>query len=90
MGLALPNGHYVFLAQMGKAVSNVAGYSGTTNVARDVLVDVDQNYKPDRVPMLLVDEAAMTKRICCRMVTSKDMINTGRCVCRGCTPGCNG
>jgi hypothetical protein len=56
MGLALPNGHYVFLAQMGKAVSNVAGYSGTTNVARDVLVDVDQNYKPDRVPMLLVDE----------------------------------
>ena len=47
--LALPNGHYVFLAQMGKAVSNVAGYPGTTNVAGDVLIDVDQNYKPDWV-----------------------------------------
>lgn len=47
--LALPNGHYVFLAQMGKAVSNVTGYPGTTNVAGDVLVDVDQNYKPDWV-----------------------------------------
>jgi len=47
--LALPNGHYVFLAQMAKAVSNITGYPGTTNVAGDVLVDVDQNYKPDWV-----------------------------------------
>jgi arylsulfate sulfotransferase len=47
--LALPNGHYVFLAQMAKAVSNLTGYPGTTNVAGDVLVDVDQNYKPDWV-----------------------------------------
>ena len=47
--LALPNGHYVFLAQMAKEVSSVTGYPGTTNVAGDVLVDVDQNYKPDWV-----------------------------------------
>jgi len=47
--LALPNGHYVFLAQMAQAVQNVTGYPGTTNVAGDVLVDVDQNYKPDWV-----------------------------------------
>lgn len=44
--LALPNGHFVLLAQMAKAVQNIAGYPGTTNVAGDVLVDVDQNYKP--------------------------------------------
>lgn len=47
--LALPNGHFVFLAQMAQAVPNVTGYSGTTEVAGDVLVDVDQNYKPDWV-----------------------------------------
>jgi arylsulfate sulfotransferase len=47
--LALPNGHYVFLAQMAKDVSNVTGYSGALNIAGDVLVDVDQNYKPDWV-----------------------------------------
>ena len=47
--LALPNGHFVFLAQMAKEVPNVTGYPGTTNVAGDVLVDVDQNYKPDWV-----------------------------------------
>ena len=44
--LALPNGHYLLLAQMARAVPNVTGYPGTTNVAGDVLVDVDQNYKP--------------------------------------------
>jgi arylsulfate sulfotransferase len=47
--LALPNGHYIFLAQMAQAVPNVTGYPGTTNVAGDVLIDVDQNYKPDWV-----------------------------------------
>lgn len=47
--LALPNGHYVFLAQMARALQNVAGYPGTTNVAGDVLIDVDANYKPDWV-----------------------------------------
>ena len=47
--LALPNGHTVFLAQMAQAVSNVTGYPGTTDVAGDVLVDVDRSYKPDWV-----------------------------------------
>jgi hypothetical protein len=47
--LALPNGHFVFLVAMAKQISNVAGYSGTTNVAGDVLIDVDQNYQPDWV-----------------------------------------
>ncbi|GAC1500251.1 MAG: hypothetical protein NVS1B6_06470 [Steroidobacteraceae bacterium] len=47
--LALPNGHYVLMAQMAKAVSNVAGFAGPINVAGDVLIDVDQNYKPDWV-----------------------------------------
>ncbi|MGH8209114.1 MAG: aryl-sulfate sulfotransferase, partial [Steroidobacteraceae bacterium] len=47
--LALPNGHFVLLAAMAKGVPNVAGYPGTTNVAGDVLVDVDQNYQPDWV-----------------------------------------
>jgi len=47
--LALPNGHFVLLAQMGKAVSNITGFTGTTNVAGDVLVEVDQNYKPEWV-----------------------------------------
>ena len=47
--LALPNGHFVLLAQMAKEVQNVTGYAGTVNVAGDVLVDVDQNFKPDWV-----------------------------------------
>jgi hypothetical protein len=47
--LALPNGHFVFLAQMAKEVQNVTGYAGPVNVAGDVLVDVDQNFKPDWV-----------------------------------------
>ena len=44
--LALPNGHFILLAQMAKAVQNISGYPGTTDVAGDVLVDVDQNYNP--------------------------------------------
>lgn len=47
--LALPNGHFVFLTQMVKEVQNVTGYTGPVNVAGDVLVDVDQNFKPDWV-----------------------------------------
>lgn len=47
--LALPNGHFVVLAQMARAVQNITGYPGTTNVAGDVLVDLDANYKPDWV-----------------------------------------
>lgn len=47
--LALPNGHFVFLATMAQEESNLTGYPGTTAVAGDVLVDVDQNYRPDWV-----------------------------------------
>ncbi|MGC9293229.1 MAG: aryl-sulfate sulfotransferase [Acidobacteriaceae bacterium] len=47
--LALPNGHYVLLANMTKQYTNLPGYPGTTNVIGDVLVDVDQNYNPDWV-----------------------------------------
>ncbi len=45
--LALPNGHFVILATTSKSFTNLPGYPGTTNVSGDVLVDVDQNYKPD-------------------------------------------
>jgi hypothetical protein len=47
--LALPNGHFVFLVAMAKEVSGVTGYAGSTNVAGDVLIDVDENYQPDWV-----------------------------------------
>ncbi len=47
--LALPNGHYVLLASMSKAVSNITGFPGTTQVSGDVLVDVDANFQPDWV-----------------------------------------
>lgn len=47
--LVLPNGHFVFLATMAQQESNLTGYPGTTPVAGDVLVDVDQNYQPDWV-----------------------------------------
>ncbi len=47
--LALPNGHFVFLAQMAKGCRMSPDIPAPTNVAGDVLVDVDQNYKPDWV-----------------------------------------
>ncbi|HLY53729.1 MAG TPA: aryl-sulfate sulfotransferase [Steroidobacteraceae bacterium] len=47
--LALPNGHFVFLATMAQQENNLTGFPGTVDVAGDVLVDVDQNYKPDWV-----------------------------------------
>jgi arylsulfate sulfotransferase len=47
--LALPNGHFVFLVAMAKEMNDVVGYPGTTNVAGDVLIDVDENYEPDWV-----------------------------------------
>ncbi len=47
--LSLPNGHYVFLASMSKSVTDVTGYPNPTKVSGDVLVDVDQNYRPDWV-----------------------------------------
>lgn len=47
--LPLPNGHFVFLVAMAKEISGVAGYPSPINVAGDVLIDVDQNFKPDWV-----------------------------------------
>jgi hypothetical protein len=39
----LPNGHIILIASMLKAYTNLTGYSGTTNVLGDVLVDLDTN-----------------------------------------------
>jgi hypothetical protein len=47
--LALPNGHLVLLATVTKSFDDLPGYSGTTNVLGDLLVDVDQNSNPDWV-----------------------------------------
>ena len=47
--LALPNGHMVLLATVSKSFDNLPGFPGTTNVLGDLLVDVDQNFKPDWV-----------------------------------------
>lgn len=47
--LALPNGHWVLLADYWKNYTNLPGHSGTTTVIGDALVDVDQNSNPDWV-----------------------------------------
>ena len=47
--LALPNGHMVLLSTTSKAFTDLPGYPGTTNVLGDVLIDIDQNFKPDWV-----------------------------------------
>jgi hypothetical protein len=47
--LALPNGHWVLLADYWKNYSNLPGHSGVTTVIGDALVDVDQNSNPDWV-----------------------------------------
>jgi len=47
--LALPNGHWVLLAAYPKTFTNLPGYPGKLSVLGDVLVDVDQNSKPDWV-----------------------------------------
>lgn len=39
----LPNGHIIVVANMVKPYTNLTGYSGTTNVLGDVLVDLDTN-----------------------------------------------
>lgn len=44
--LSLPNGHIVVLADMRVPYNNLPGYSGTTSVLGDVLIDVDQNFNP--------------------------------------------
>jgi hypothetical protein len=47
--LALPNGHWVMLAAYNKSYTNLPGYSGTTSVIGDAIVDVDPNGNPDWV-----------------------------------------
>ncbi|MGA7342314.1 MAG: aryl-sulfate sulfotransferase [Terracidiphilus sp.] len=47
--LALPNGHWVLLADYWKNYTNLPGESGVTTVIGDALVDVDQNSNPDWV-----------------------------------------
>jgi len=47
--LALPNGHWVILADYAKGYSNLTGISGNVAVLGDALVDVDPNGNPDWV-----------------------------------------
>jgi arylsulfate sulfotransferase len=47
--VALPNGHWVMLADYRKSYTNLPGYPGTTPVLGDVVIDVDQNGDPDWV-----------------------------------------
>jgi arylsulfate sulfotransferase len=47
--LALPNGHWVILADYVKNYTNLPGRPGTTAVLGDAIVDVDQNLNPDWV-----------------------------------------
>lgn len=41
--LALPNGHWIGLCEIAKNFDNLTGYSGTTQVVGDALVDIDPN-----------------------------------------------
>ena len=41
--LVLPNGHWITLCQIAKTFSDLPGYSGTTNVVGDAVVDIDTN-----------------------------------------------
>lgn len=47
--LALPNGHFLIMANTLKAFTNLTGYPGTTNVMGDVVIDLDANWNPDWV-----------------------------------------
>jgi arylsulfate sulfotransferase len=42
----LPNGHILVIANTLKPYTNLTGYPGTTNVLGDVVIDLDQNFKP--------------------------------------------
>lgn len=44
--LMQPNGHMVVIAWMKKTYTDLPGYPGSTDVLGNVVVDVDQNYKP--------------------------------------------
>ncbi len=41
--IALPNGHWIALGEITKSYTDLVGYSGTTAVVGDVLVDIDLN-----------------------------------------------
>jgi arylsulfate sulfotransferase len=41
--VVLPNGHWIVICQIAKSFSDLTGYSGTTNVVGDALVDIDTN-----------------------------------------------
>ncbi|MGC1872050.1 MAG: aryl-sulfate sulfotransferase, partial [Acidobacteriaceae bacterium] len=43
---ALPNGHWLVLANTFKQFTNLPGYPGVTNVLGDVIVDLDTNLNP--------------------------------------------
>jgi arylsulfate sulfotransferase len=43
---ALPNGHFLVIANTLQAFTNLPGYPGTTNVLGDVVVDLDSNFNP--------------------------------------------
>lgn len=45
----LPNGHLILIASTYKSLAGLTGYSGTTQVLGDVLIDLDQNHVPDWV-----------------------------------------
>ncbi len=42
----LPNGHLLVMANTLKQFTNLTGYSGTTTVLGDVVVDLDENWNP--------------------------------------------
>ncbi len=44
--LPLPNGHILLLADLRVPYNNLPGFSGTTSVLGDLLVDIDQNFNP--------------------------------------------
>jgi arylsulfate sulfotransferase len=44
--VVLPNGHILLIANMLKQYTNVTGFPGVSNVLGDVVVDVDENFKP--------------------------------------------
>ncbi len=44
--IALPNGHLVILANLTKTFTNLPGIPGTTEAFGDLLIDVDENFKP--------------------------------------------
>ncbi len=39
--LPLPNGHWILIASLYKSITGLSGFSGTTNVLGDVLIDLD-------------------------------------------------